>query len=102
MRVCACVYCLQHFSGLVVFISQFHKIHVFYRVANSLNKHTVMKSGKFNRYTYSKSKWITKEILKSIKYKDNLYKEMKITRLHYQVIKTNFSTYSTILKKSIE
>ena len=52
---------------------------------------------------YSKSKWTTKGIMKSIKYKDNLYKKMKITcpnSLDYQVIKTNLSTYSTILKKS--
>ena len=34
-----------------------------------------MKSVKFNKYTHSKSKWITKGILKSIKYKDNLYKK---------------------------
>ena len=73
-------------------------------IVNSINKHIVRKSVKFNKYQHSKSKWITKGIIKSIKYKDNLYKKMKITcpnSLDYHVIKSNLSTYSTILKKSI-
>ena len=41
-------------------------------IVNSINKHTFRESVKFNKYKHSKSKWITKGIIKSIKYKDNL------------------------------
>ena len=44
-------------------------------IVNSINKHIVRKSVKFNKYKHSKSKWITKGIIKSIKYKDNLYQQ---------------------------
>ncbi len=34
---------------------------------------------KFNKYKYKKSKWITAGIIKSIQYRDNLYKTNKMT-----------------------
>ena len=48
-----------------------------------------------------KTQWITPGIIKSIKYKDKLYKKLKTSSLdsnEYQRTKINFSTYSAILR----
>ena len=34
---------------------------------------------KFKKYKHKKCNWITKGIIKSIKYRDNLYKKLKLT-----------------------
>ncbi len=73
-------------------------------IENAKNKHMPHKIVKFNRYKHKKSKWITKGILKSIEFRDNLYKKYKMTDPNtplYVTLKTNLATYNTILKKNI-
>ncbi len=57
---------------------------------------------KFSKYKHNKSKWITYGIIKSIHYRDNLYKKLKMTdpnSVQFTIQKINFSTYNYILKK---
>jgi hypothetical protein len=59
---------------------------------------------KFNKHKHKKKEWITYGIIKSINYKDKLYKTLintPITDPKYDVLKTNLQTYKKILKKSI-
>ena len=59
---------------------------------------------KFNRYKHKKSAWITQGILTSIRYRDKMYKQLKLTNPtsgNYETIKINLKTYNTILKKNI-
>ena len=62
------------------------------------------KKVRFNKYKHRKSPWITNGKLKSIKYRDNLYKKFKVmlpNSLEYSQSKLNLSTYNRILKNSI-
>ena len=59
---------------------------------------------KYNKYRHKKSEWITEGIIRSIKYRDKLYKSLKL--LHpdsadYETIKHNLQVYNAILNKSI-
>ena len=59
---------------------------------------------KFNKYKHNKSKWITYGILKSKRFRDNLYKKLKLTNpvlREYDILYTNLQTYNKILKRSI-
>ena len=59
---------------------------------------------KFNKYKHNKSKWITYGILKSIRFRDNLYTKLKLTNpvlREYDILYTNLQTYNNILKRSI-
>ncbi len=50
------------------------------------------------------SPWITKGIIRSIQYRDNLYKNHKMTASNspeFDIQKINLKTYNNILKKSI-
>ena len=67
-------------------------------------KHMTGKFVKFNKYKLKKSKWITYGILKSIRFRDNLYTKLKLTNpvlREYDILYTNLQTYNTILKRSI-
>jgi len=69
-----------------------------------LNKHFEVKYVNFNKYKHKKSKWITDGILKSISYRDTLYRKMKSFRnneLQYERQKSLLTTYNKILKNSI-
>ncbi len=46
---------------------------------NAKNKHMPSKVVKYNKYKHKTSNWITYGIIKSIYYRDNLYKKMKMT-----------------------
>ena len=62
------------------------------------------KLDKFNKYKHKISKWITYGILKSIRFRDNLYKKLKLTNpvlREYDILYTNLQTYNKILKRSI-
>ena len=48
-------------------------------ITNTNRKYIIKKFDKFNKYKHKKSKWITKGILKSIKHRDALYKELRLT-----------------------
>ena len=72
-------------------------------VGYARSKHTPSRIVKFHRHKHKKQEWITKGILKSIRYRDNLYKQIKITdrnSISYNIHKTNLSTYNRILKAS--
>ena len=48
--------------------------------------------------------WVTAGIIRSIKFRDKLYKKLKTTNISsadYQTIKINLHTYNSILQKSI-
>ena len=73
-------------------------------IDNARRKHTPSKRVKFHRHKHKKQEWITKGILKSIKSRDNLYKQITITdrnSISYNIHKTNLSTHNRILKQSI-
>ena len=70
----------------------------------AIDKHMPMKTVKFDKYRHKKETWITSGILKSIRYKDKLYRQLKMTDPLiplYNFLKTNLKTYSTILKRNI-
>ena len=67
------------------------------------NKHMPYKTVKLKKYKHKKSAWITLGLLKSIRYRDKLYKTLKTTRPEsskYFAIRINLTTYNTILKKA--
>jgi hypothetical protein len=67
-------------------------------------KHMPQKMVKYNKYKYKNSPWITQGIIKSIKFRDGLYKKYKMTdpdSPEFDILKVNLKTYNTILKKSI-
>lgn len=68
------------------------------------NEFMPSKTVKFNKHRHKKSKWITSAILNSIKYRDNLYKQLQgipPQDERYDPLKINLNTYNKILKKSI-
>ncbi len=68
------------------------------------NKHVPSKLVKFDKYKHKKTKWITSGIIKSIQYKDNLNKILKMTyhgSTQFATYKLNLDTYNNILKRSI-
>ena len=74
-------------------------------VSSTLNKHTIKKTIKANKYTVKKSPWITTGILKSIQYRDKLYTRIKRTiknTTRYANLKINLNTYNRILRKTIK
>ena len=67
----------------------------------SKQKHISAKIVKFHKHKHKKTGWITKGILKSIKYRDSLYKKIKISQIgtvEYNTNKINLRTYNKILK----
>ena len=63
-----------------------------------------VKLARFNKYKHSRSKWITQGILKSIQYRDKLYKKIKQEPYNstlYAQSKINLTTYNRILRQSI-
>ena len=55
-------------------------------IINANNKFMAIKIVKFKKYKHKRNNWITHGIIKSIKYRDNLYKQVKMTN-------TNSSQY---------
>ena len=67
-------------------------------------KYLPLKKIKFNKYKHKRNKWITSGILRSIKYRDNLYKELKQTQPNSAVFfkkKHDLKVYNSILSKCI-
>jgi hypothetical protein len=63
-----------------------------------------LKEIKFHKHKHEKSEWISFGLIKSIKYRDNLYKQMKQTTANSDeilCIKQNLTVYNRILKRSI-
>ncbi len=77
-----------------------------YNILHSViqNTHMPQKVIKYDKRKHKKSKWITQSIIKSINFRDNLYKNLKMTdpnSTEYATLKTNLKTFNNILKKSI-
>ena len=73
-------------------------------IETARKKNMTGKFVKFNKYKHKKSKWITYGILKSIRFRDNLYKKLKLTNpvlREYEILYINLQTYNKILKRSI-
>ena len=73
-------------------------------ILRAKNKHMPCKLVKFNKYKHKKSTWITLGLLKSIIYRDKLYKQLRLSNpnsLHYDTLTLNLKTYNLILRKSI-
>ena len=69
-----------------------------------VNQHTITRTVKFNKHKHKKSNWFTYGVLKSIKYRDKLYKLFRRTpcdSVHYATLKINLRTYNNILRKVI-
>ena len=69
-----------------------------------LDKHMPLKKIKSNKYKDKRTEWITTGIIRSIKYRDKLYKSLKllpINTVEHSLMKTNLKTYNKILKKLI-
>ena len=59
---------------------------------------------KFDKYKHKKSTWITQGLLKSIRYQEKLYKQLKLTKPNspnYETININLKMYNGILKTNI-
>ena len=67
-------------------------------------KHMPIKIMKFNKYKHKHSTWITQGLLKSMKYRDSFYKQLKMSNsnsTNYEGILTNFKSFNSTLKKTI-
>ena len=67
------------------------------------NKYMTSKLVKFNKYKHKKSTWITQGLLTSIRYRDKLYKQIKLINPEsskYAILLVNLKTYNSILKTS--
>ena len=66
--------------------------------------HMTSKLVKYNKYKHKKSKWITRGLLRSLRFRDNLYKKIKLTNpasREYETLRINLKTYNKILRTSI-
>ena len=73
-------------------------------LSNTFKKYSSFKIVKFRKYKHRKSSWITKGIIKSIQFRDNLHKQLKqldINSLEYSRTKDNLKVYNAILRKNI-
>ena len=66
--------------------------------------HLPIKTVRFNKRKHKLKPWITQSIIKSINFKDKLYKKLKLTPVSstlFTTLKHNLKTYNGILKKTI-
>ena len=74
------------------------------KINGLVNKHLPTKKVKFNKHKHKRTKWITRGILNSIKFRDKLYirlRKMPIDDPIYPVLKNNLAVYNKILKSNI-
>ena len=67
-------------------------------------KHFPVKHVNFNKYRHKKNKWITRGIMNSIRFRDRMYKRLKLTPQNtvlHETLRINLSTYNKILKSNI-
>jgi hypothetical protein len=75
-----------------------------YTLVAAKAKHMPSKDIKYNKYKHKKNKWMTHGILRSIKFRDKLYKRMRTTDIsssEHIDAKRNLATYNRILRKLI-
>ena len=73
-------------------------------INEAINVFMSLRKVKYNKYKHKKTKWISFGIIKSIKYRDNLYKLLKSTpqnSVEYPIRKQNLNVYNKLLKKLI-
>ena len=73
-------------------------------VTESFERHFPKKRIKFNKYKHKLSPWITSGILKSIEYRDNIYKKLHRCPQNspeYDLLGYNLKTYNSYLNKCI-
>ena len=71
---------------------------------SATKQHMAPKIVKVNKRRHKKSQWITQGIVKSISYRDKLYKQYRTTPTNTDTcdrIKINLNTYNKILKSNI-
>ena len=74
-------------------------------LTNAINKHIPVKTVKFDKHKHRKSHWITKGIIKSIRFRDNLYLKLKktpIDSIEFRCRQQNLKTYNGILRRNIK
>ena len=72
-------------------------------ISDAQKKQIDSKRFKYNKYRHKKRKWITFGLLKSIEFRDNLYRELKKTAIgrdNYRNKKINLRTYNRIINRS--
>ena len=73
-------------------------------ITKTYDKHFPEKRVKFNKYKHKRSNWITSGILKSIEFRDKLYKRLKICSPdngEYDLLKHNLKIYNGYLNHCI-
>ena len=72
-------------------------------ILEGLNKFLPTRVIKYDKYKHRKSPWITPGIIRSIRYRDKLYKQLHSMNdpANFQSAKINLNTYNRILKQSI-
>ena len=73
-------------------------------IMSAINKHLPTKTITFNKHKHKHSNWITNGIIKSIKYRDTLYRQLKKTNPYcqqHEVMVINLHNYNNILKHRI-
>jgi exonuclease III len=73
-------------------------------LTRAVDKHLPTKLVKFNKHRHSLKPWITQGIVRSIKMKDNLYRNLNSHDPNsetYVSMKANFKTFNTTLKRTI-
>ena len=69
-------------------------------IEKTKNTHMTSKFVKFNNINTKKSKWIPRGLLRSIRFRDNLYKKLKLTNpgsREYEILSINFKTFNRII-----
>ena len=64
-------------------------------------KHLSYRLVKFNKYKHQGNQWITNGIVKSLKFRDKLYREMRSLNTNsppYATIEQNLTVYNQLLK----
>ena len=73
-------------------------------ISECKTRHLPFRKKRFNKYKHKLTPWATPSILASIKYKDNLYKTMKLAKpdsKEYHDAKINLNSFSNNLKRDI-
>ena len=74
------------------------------KISNAIKKFSSTKTCRPHKHKHKMNPWITFGIIRSIRFRDKLFKRLKQTELgslQYEELKTNLATYNNILKKTI-
>ena len=74
-------------------------------INNKIKTYFPVRVVKFNKRKHKKSNWITKGIINSISFRDNMYRKLKQTShdsQNFETLTINLRTYNNILKRNIK